>query len=138
MNGKEKRKILNSFTEIENRVQELEKELKNVQMRETSTNPKINNISQNNASEPPNRTEQLIELIVDERDKLTLIQYRIMAAICKLPNITERRIIQLKYIGEPQGVYHKTIPLWKIANKLGYSVDRINHMHGDALLHLEL
>lgn len=143
MTSKEKKEILNSFIEIEERVKELEEELEALWSRATLNG--INNdgtprISGNNKKTQATieKMENLVKLIDNERDELSLTQHRIMAAIRKLPDITERRIIHLKYIGKPKGIYHKTMPLWMIANKLGYSHDRIRHMHGDALLHLKL
>lgn len=143
MNVKEKKEILNNFLKIESRVRELEEELEKLWSRATSASPNLDGMprSNNGVSKTQNaieRIEKLVKLIDEERDELAAVQYRIMTAIRKLPDITERRIIHLKYIGEPNDKYHRTLPLWKIANKLGYSHDRIRHIHSAALLHLEL
>ncbi len=143
MTSKEKKEILNSFILIESRIMELEEELEKLWSRATLESQSINgtpNGSGNTAKMQISieRMEKIKKLINDERDELSLVQYKIMAAIKKLPNITERRIIYLKYIGKLNGKYHKNLPLWKIANKLGYSYDRVKHLHGLALLHLEL
>ena len=128
MNSKQKKKTLNSFSEIECRVKELEDEL----------NSKKANIENDINLETVKEMQRVVDLIEQEKLELNQIQFRIMLAIKNLSNITERRIIHLKYIGKNEGLYHKTMPLWKIANELGYSPDRINHMHGDALRHLKL
>ena len=143
MNVKEKKEILNNFLKIESRVRELEEELEKLWSRATSASPNLDGMprSNNGMSATQNaieRMDKLVKLIDDERDELATVQYRIMTAIRKLPDITERRIIHLKYIGEADSKYHRTMPLWKIANKLGYSHDRIRHIHSAALLHLEL
>ena len=128
MNIKQKKKLLNSFSKIEYRVKELENELNGIKGNiDNDTNLKITE-----------KLERMAHLIEKEKTELIQIQFRIMEAIENLSDITERTIIHLKYIGKKEGLYHKTLPLWKIANELGYSLDRINHMHGDALRHLEL
>ena len=143
MTSKEKKQILNNFIETENRVKELEQELEKLWSRATSTSPNLDGLPRGSGGvdkiqSAVERIEKLVKLIDDERDELAAVQYRIMSAIRKLPDITERRIIHLKYIGEADSKYHRTMPLWKIANELGYSHDRIRHIHSAAILHLEL
>ena len=143
MTSKEKKKVLESFSEIERRIKELENELEVLWSRTTYTAQNFGSILQsgNGVSKVENAIEKIetIEKLIDEeRASLATIQQRIMSAVRNLPNITERRIIHLKYIGKPYGSYHRTLPLWKIANELGYSIDRINHLHGDALRNLEI
>lgn len=143
MTVKKKKEILNNFIKIENRVKELENELEKLWSHATYTAPNLDGLPRGSSGTDKTqsaveRIENLVKLIDDERDELATVQYRIMCAIRKLPDITERRIIHLKYIGEPDIIYHRTMPLWKIANKLGYSHDRIRHIHSAALLHLEL
>ena len=128
MNIKQKKKLLNSFSKIEYRVKELENELNGIK----------GNIDNDKNLKITEKLERMAHLIEKEKTELIQIQFRIMEAIENLSDITERTIIHLKYIGKKEGLYHKTLPLWKIANELGYSLDRINHMHGDALRHLEL
>lgn len=143
MSNEEKKKILNNFQKIEGRIRELEEEQEVLWSRITSASQNLNGMPKGNTGENKilnaiERLERLTNLIDGERDELADVQQAIMSAVRKLPNITERRIIHLKYIGKAEGLYHKTLPLWKIANELGYSPDRINHMHGDALRHLDL
>ncbi len=143
MTVKEKKEVLNNFIKIENRVKELEGELEKLWSRATTSSPNLDGLPRGSGGVDKvqigvERIEHLVKLIDDERDELAAVQYRIMSAIRKLPDITQRRIIHLKYIGVPEGKYHRTMPLWKIANELGYSHDRIRHIHSAALLHLEL
>lgn len=143
MTAKEKKKILESFSKIEIRVKELEKEREALWSRAISISPNFNGMPKGNskANKIENTVEQmekLVKLIDNELKELENIKYRIMTSIKELPNITERQILHLKYIGRAQGNYHKRLPLWKIANELGYSVDRVNHIHGDALRHLNI
>lgn len=143
MTSKEKKNVLKSFSEIEGRVKELESELEMLWSRTTSTTHSFSIVPSggdgvNKIENAIEKMEKIVNLIDEERDNLVAVQQRIMSAIRKLPDITERRIIHLKYIGKPQGLYHRTLPLWKIANELGYSTDRINHLHGDALRNLEI
>ena len=128
MDIKQKKKLLNRFSKIEYRVKELENELSGIKANiGNDTNPKITE-----------KLERMAHLIEKEKTELIQTQFCIMNAIEDLSDITERTIIHLKYIGKKEGLYHKTLPLWKIANELGYSPDRINHMHGDALRRLKL
>lgn len=120
MNSKQKKQILENFSQIEGRIKELEQEQKNSNF------------------DTIEEAKKIVDLINGEKKELLETQSQIMLAIRKLSNITERRIIHLKYIGKKDGLYHKTLPLWKIANELGYSPDYINHLHGDALQHLDL
>ncbi len=143
MTIKEKKEILNSFSMIQGRIIELEEALKNWWARATSQTPSLtgmpsSNVDTNKTQFSIEKMEELKKALDAEYDELTVLQCRIIKAIKKLPSITERRVIYLKYIGENSGKYHKSLPLWKIANKLGYSYDRIKHLHGLALLHLEL
>lgn len=128
MNSKQKKELLNNFSCIEYRVKELEEELNFIKA----------NIDNGTYLKNIEEIERVANLIEEEKIELNQTQFRIMFAIKNLPDITERRVIHLKYIGKKEGPYHKTMPLWKIANELGYSPDRINHIHGDALRHLKL
>ncbi len=142
MTNKEKKRILQSYAKIEGRLLELESELEFLEknpMRPinlTGTRGSGNNKSTIEAA--TERKEKLEKLIQEEYNDLQILKTRIVAAIKSLDDITERRIIFLKYIGKGSGKYHKTLPLWKIARELGYSVDRVNHLHGTALRNLKL
>jgi hypothetical protein len=128
MDSKQKKELLNSFSAIEYRIKELAEELESIEA----------NINNGANSKTMKEMKRIANLIDEEKFELKQMQLRVMLATKNLSDITERRIIHLKYIGKKEGLYHKTLPLWKIANELGYSLDRINHIHGDALRHLEL
>jgi len=143
MTCKEKKELLNSFSKIEGRIKELEDELEALWSNATSSPVNTSGMPRgsggvNKIENAIERMERLVNLIDRERDELESVKFRIMAAVSELSNITERRVIHLKYIGKPDGQYHKTVPLWDIAKRLGYSIDRINHIHGEALQHLVL
>lgn len=143
MTCREKKELLNSFLKIEGRIKDLEDELEVLWSNATSAPPDTSGMPKgsggvNKIENAIERMEKLVNLIDSERDELESVKYRIMAAVRELNDITERRIIHLKYIGKPEGNYHRAMPLWKIANELGYSVDRINHLHIDALKKLKL
>lgn len=112
MNSKQKKQTLEKYSQINGRIKELEQERKKLV---------ANTIEE---------SEKIVDLINKEKKELLNMQSQIMLAISKLSNITERRLIYLKYI--------KALPHWKIANELGYSSDYINHLHLAALQHLEL
>ena len=143
MTNKEKKVILNSFLKIEMRLRTLEWEYEELRSKAVSASPSFNGMPKSKAEKSRieaavERLEKQKQLIEAERDELAAVQYRITAAIKALHDITERQIIQLKYIGKPSGKFHRAVPLWKIANKLGYSIDYINHKHIEALRHLKL
>lgn len=141
MTCKEKKELLNSFLKIEGRIKDLEDELEALWSNATSSPintsgmPK-GGVGVNKIENAIERMERLVNLIDRERDELEAVKFRIMAAVRELPDITERRIIHLKYIGKADGKFHRSLPLWKIANELGYSLDRIKHIHSNAILHL--
>lgn len=143
MTYKEKKELLKSFAKIEERLRDLEGELEVCCNRGMSVN--LSSSGQAKGGVGPNKVENIVEwmekqtlLIGRERKELETVRFRILEAVKRLPDITERRVIHLKYLGQINGKYHKRIPLWKIANELGYSTDRINHIHGAAIRHLEL
>ena len=143
MGTKEKKELLASFNKIEGRVKELESELEVLWSIATNISPNISGMPRASGGfdkmvRSIEKMEELVKLIDTERDELELTKLKIMTAIKELPDITERRIIHLKYIGEADGQYHEAMPLWKIANRLGYSIDRIKHKHSDAIAHLRL
>ena len=71
-------------------------------------------------------------------DKLCESKENILSAVNSLQNITERSVVQLYYIGKLKNGKYKRLMLWQIANELGYSEDRIKHIHINAIKHLEL
>ena len=143
MTSKEKKEILLEFSQIEGRIKELESELESLWSRAVNASVNMDAMPKGNAS--GTKTEISVEMIErqikkidEERDELEARKYDIICAINELPSIIERRVLHLKYIGKATGQYYTRLPLWKIANELGYSVDRINHIHGDALKHIKI
>jgi len=142
MTNKEKKKILKSYAEIEGRLFELESELEFLEknpMRPinlSGTRGSGNNKSTIEAG--IEQKEKLKKLIQEECKDLQILKMRIVAAIKGIENITERRIIFLKYIGTGSGKFHRQMPLWKIANELSISYDYAKHLHLRALNHLKL
>ena len=141
MTNAEKREILNSFLKIEGRIQDLEEELNNLLT--ISTNVSSDGMPKNGGAH--SKIEIIVEVMEttmqtlnNEKLRLEIIRCQIITAIDSLTNLTERRIMHLKYIGKPNGKYHRSVPLWEIANILGYSVDRVNHLHGEALNKIKL
>ena len=82
--------------------------------------------------------EDMNDKIKKEIDKLLELKSKILNAIFKIEDIREREILLLYYIGEkqPDGRY-KQLLLWQIANKIGYSTGRVNHLHSDAVRHIK-
>ena len=140
MTNSEKKKILNSFLKIEGRIQDLEEELNSLLT--ASTNSSSDGMPKNGGAH--SKTEAIVEamettrgILTREKLQLEISRCKILSAVDSLTNLTERRIMHLKYIGRPSGKYHQSVPLWEIANLLGYSVDRVNHLHGEALKKIE-
>ena len=74
-----------------------------------------------------------------EKQKLERTILRIQKVIEKLPDITQRTILTLKYIGESRnGKRVRLKHLWQIANKIGYSEETIKKMHSKAIKNLEI
>lgn len=143
MTCKEKKELLNSFLKIEGRIKDLEDELEVLWSNATSAPPDTSGMPKgsggvNKIENAIERMEKLVNLIDSERDELESVKYRIMAAVRELNDITERRIIHLKYIGKNDGKYHRPVCLWEIANELNYSLDWVKHLHNRALKHLKL
>lgn len=148
--SQEKKSILKSYGEIEGRVSELRDELEmlwdaNALASPTSNEPVRGGGEDGNKTE---RTYELIEklseLLESEIDELLLLEYRITQAIQQVPNIVERRVLTLAYIGKPatakngRALTHKRLSLFNIARELSYSYDRVKHIHGAALFHIKL
>lgn len=142
MTYKEKKELLNSFSGIESEIKELEGELEIIWSNATSSPVNTSGMPRgsggvNKIENSVERIEKLVNLIERERDELESVKFKIMAAVRELPDITERRIIHLKYIGKVDGNYHRSLPLWKIANELGYSLDWVKRLHNRAINHLK-
>lgn len=142
MTNSEKKKLLEEFKSTERRIRELEVEqnhLYNICMSSGAPDgmPRGRRISDKTAR-TVEKLERLTELIECERDELCDIEYRLLKAVSKLESVTSRSIIQLKYIGEPDGIYHRPLTLSEIADRLGYGIDRVKQLHIKAVGELKL
>ena len=140
MTNKEKKKILKQFAKCDAHIAQLQKEKEEIYSSiKTSNFENVPGERQNMSV--PEKAMKLIEdinnKIKNETDKLLELKSKIFNAILEVENITEREILILYYIGEkqPDGRY-KQFFLWQIANKIGYSTDRVNHLHCDAVKHI--
>lgn len=140
MTSKEKKKILRQFAQIDNRINDLLAEQKCVcDMINTSGECLPGGVPDGSKVEKSiERLEDINAKILREINKLCDLKDRILSAIQEMPNITERTILWLHYIGKAERGKYKRLKLWQIANEIGYSHDRVKHMHGMALLHLKL
>lgn len=144
MTSREKKQILQQFGEIDNYINDLQKELNSWWARATAVSPVISDLPKGGNSDGT-KTERAVEHLVkieqqinEETDELEKLRYKIISAIKTLPDLRERRVLYLAYIGKTDGKGYKRLKLWQIANEMGYSFDRIKHIHGAALLHIEL
>lgn len=138
----EKKALLEGFRMTEMRIRELEEEQNTLWSRALNRGvydsmPSAKS-KKDKTARAVERLERISEIIDTERDDLALIQFNIMQAVRKLSSVTERRIIHLKYIGEPDGIYHRPLTLYEIAEELGYGIDRIKQLHKKALQELKL
>lgn len=150
MTSQEKKKILKGYAQIEKRVNELRDEIDmlwKMPMSVTSIAGAIahgGNGDGKKMERAYERIEKLTNKLEQEIDEMLLLEYKIVGAIQKLPDIIERRVLTLAYIGKSvpsrngKTVEHKRLSLFNIAKELSYSNDWIKHVHGNALLHIEL
>lgn len=144
MTSREKKQILQQFGEIDNYINDLQKELNLWWVRATAVSPVISDLPKGGNTDGT-KTERAVEHLVKieqqinkETDELEKLRYKIISAIKTLPDLRERRVLYLAYIGKTDGKGYKRLKLWQIADEMGYSFDRIKHIHGAALLHIEL
>lgn len=143
MTSQDKKKKLLQFKDIDEHIKELEQEANQWWERANLKSPVISDMpkaqgaltAQQRALE---HLEKIQSQIDNEIDKLLLLRNDIVKAINKLTDIRERRIIYLAYIGKTDGNKYKRLTLFQIAKEMNYSYDRIKHIHGIALLHIDL
>ena len=150
MTSQEKKKILRSYAQIEKRVKELRDEIDLLWKAPTSTTantecaPCAGNGDGTKTERAYEKIEKLNSKLEQEIDEMLALEYRIVEAIQNLPDIIERRVLTLAYIGRVvpskngKTVQHKRLSLFNIAKELAYSYDRVKHIHGDALFRIEL
>lgn len=112
MTRKEKKKLLQQYGAIDNRINTLIQEV------ELSHRPS------------PAFKKELKEL--------SAIRDQIIAAIEELSDVRERQVIYLAYIGKKQGERRVCLKQWQIANEMNYCSDTIKQIHSKALKNLRL
>ena len=144
MTSREKKQILQQFGEIDNYINDLQEELNSWWVRATAVSPVISDLPKGGNSDGT-KTERAVERLVKieqqinkETDELYKLRYKIISAIKSLPDLRERRVLYLAYIGKTDGKGYKRLKLWQIANEMGYSIDHINRLHGLGLKHINL
>ena len=144
MTSREKKQILQQFGEIDNYINDLQEELNSWWVRATAVSPVISDLPKGGNSDGT-KTERAVERLVkieqqinEETDELYKLRYKIISAIKALPDLRERRVLYLAYIGKTDGKGYKRLKLWQIANEMGYSIDHINRLHGLGLKHINL
>ena len=144
MTSREKKQILQQFGEIDNYINDLQEELNSWWVRATAVSPVISDLPKGGNSDGT-KTERAVERLVkieqqinEETDELYKLRYKIISAIKALPDLRERRVLYLAYIGKTDGKEYKPLKLWQIANEMGYSIDHINRLHGLGLKHINL
>ena len=144
MTSREKKQILQQFGEIDNYINDLQKELNSWWVRATAVSPVISDLPKGGNSDGT-KTERAVEHLVkieqqinEETDELYKLRYKIISAIKALPDLRERRVLYLAYIGKSENNRYKRLALWQIADEMGYSLIRIKQLHGTAFLHIKI
>ena len=143
MTSREKKQILQQFGEIDNYINDLQEELYSWCVRATVVSPVISDLPKGGNSDGT-KTERAVERLVKieqqinaEIDELYKLRYKIISAIKALPDLRERRVLYLAYIGKSENNRYKRLTLEQIADEMGYSLIRIKQLHGTALLHIK-
>ena len=139
----EKKLVLESYIILIDRVEELRTEVADLRDRADSLLSNIDGMprSQAEASKVERaleRIEKSISKLITEEDAACATINNVITAIGQLRDVRERQILSLKYIGEKKGSRYRRYKLWEIANRMGYSVDRIKQLHRQALRHIAL
>lgn len=144
MTSSEKKKELLKVSQINKRVEELNAEIEMLWSQAVAMSPNTSGMPSGGTSDGT-KIERVVERLEKAQSQLTAevkalheVKYKIISAIQGLSDIRERRVLHLAYIGKVEGTKQRPLSLWKVANEMGYSYDRIRHIHGEALLHLEL
>ena len=104
--------ILNQFAVMEERITELENEIRQ------------------------SDDEILKELFAIEKECLTKKLQQIQSAVMRLDNVHERRMIWLHYIGEINNGKRVRLKIWQIANRMNYSFDWAKKVNASAIKNL--
>lgn len=135
MTVKEKKKLLNELQIRRNRIDNLKNKISAKTSEQPLQKVKLTDSVQGNSDTGDILTryteakESLIHTMRDELTELLKTENRIRSGIKRLPLI-EREILEQRYIDGKS--------LLQVSHKLNYSYDHIRHLHGIALLHLEI
>jgi len=135
MTVKEKKKILNEIQLRRNRIENLKNKISAKVSEQPLQKVKPTDKMQGGSNTADILTryteakESLIDTLRGELAELVEAENRIYCGIKHLPLI-EREILELRYIDGKS--------LLQVSHKLNYSYDHIRHLHGIALLHLEI
>ena len=78
----------------------------------------------------------LDELLKNEKAIINEKLMRIEAAIAKLDDDGEKRVLWLCYVGKIREGRRRRLLLWEVANEMGYSEDWVKKKHASALKNL--
>lgn len=142
MTVEEKKEILEDYGKLIDRIETTRKEVSDLKARVVALSNTISELPRGEAD--GSKTERAIEsierainnLIAEECEACETVA-RIVNAISNLHDTRERQILSLKYIGEKKGSKYKCYCLWEIANRMGYSIDRIKQLHRRGLRNIK-
>lgn len=137
-----KKELLEDYANLVDRIETTRTEVSDLKARAVALSITISELPQGQAD--GTKTERALEnierainkLLAEECEACETVN-KIVNAISKLPDTRERQILSLKYIGEKKGSQHKYYCLWEIANRMGYSTDRIKQLHRRALKNIK-
>ncbi len=143
MTVEEKKRILRSYRQLDESIEQLRREYEKAQKCDTYTNPlsqeKIGGASHGSVVEVAveKRDVDYEQMIKEELEKLCGLCVAIKKAIYTLDINEERRVLCLYYLGERDrcGAL-RFLTICDIANKLSYSERQIYRIHKAALIHL--
>lgn len=121
MTNKEKKNRLMQYAQIEKRVDDLTKEREHL-IKTLELKP-----------ENVIKIKCIDKMLNDEIDELIDELEYITMAIKNVPNVNERRILWLHYVGKIEHGKRRRLLLWEVANEISYSVDWVKVAHIKAL-----
>lgn len=143
MTVNEKKLILEKYKIFADRLEVLRKEVADLRNRAASLSANVSGMPLSKADGTKieralENIERSILRLINEESAVSQTIDRVITAIDGLSDVRERQIMSLKYIGEKSGDTYRRYKLWEIANRMGYSVDRIQQLHSRALKKIKL
>lgn len=142
MTNREKKQILLQFGEIDRHIKELQNESSLWRSRAENASATLSG-EPKGAGTAGGRLERSVERIIEiekqiesETDELFKIRRKIITAVKALPDMRERRIVYLCYIGKICAGGYKRLKLVQIAEEMNYSEKHIRRLHSAALFHI--